>query len=372
MKYIDEFRSGKAAGRLKEEIAAAAAGRPMTFMEVCGTHTMSIARNGIREMLPAGMRLISGPGCPVCVTPNGTIDHAVALARHPGIIIATFGDMVKVPGSTSSLGQERAAGRSVRVVASTLDALELARNNPEMQVVFIGVGFETTAPTIAASIITAEQENLNNYSVLSAHKVVPPAMELLCRGRVAIDGFLCPGHVSAVIGSSPYRPIAEEHGIACVIGGFEGLDILQSIAMLARQVAGGDSRVEIQYRRVVRPEGNPAAVALMEKVFRPVDSVWRGIGMITASGLVMRDAYRRYDAAVRFPVTVEETKEAAGCICGSVLQGISDPRECPLFGDGCLPETPVGPCMVSSEGACAAAFRYRVSRRADIGQMHDA
>lgn len=359
MKYIDEFRSGAAAAGFKGDIAAAAAGRPMTFMEVCGTHTMSIARNGIREMLPAGMRLISGPGCPVCVTPNSTIDHAVALARQPDIIIATFGDMVKVPGSSSSLAQERAAGGSVTVVASSLDALHLAREYPERQIVFIGVGFETTAPTIAASIITAKRENLSNYSVLSAHKVVPPAMELLCRGEVAIDGFLCPGHVSAVIGSAPYAPIAENYGIACVIGGFEGLDILQSILMLARQVAQGVNRVEIQYSRVVRPEGNPAAMAFMEKVFLPADSVWRGIGMIPNSGLIIREEYADYDAALKFSVAVEETKEAAGCICGSVLQGISDPRQCSLFAGRCRPETPVGPCMVSSEGACAAAFKYR-------------
>jgi len=331
----------------------------MTFMEVCGTHTMAIARNGIRELLPENITLISGPGCPVCVTPNRTVDNAIALSRRPDVIVTTFGDMMKVPGSTSNLDREHARGGDVRIVASTLEALAIARKHPEKRVVFLGVGFETTAPTVAASLVEAKRQNIENYFVLSAHKVMPPAMESLSKGEVKIDGYICPGHVSAIIGSRPYEFLSEKFGIGCVVAGFEPLDILQGILMLVEQMRSGKPKVEIQYSRVVKPDGNSTAQDVIYKVFESCDSEWRGIGSIPKSGLKIRDEFVSWDAEIQVPVDVEPTRKPKGCLCGQVLQGIVKPPECRHFGKSCTPGNPVGPCMVSTEGTCAAYYKYR-------------
>jgi hydrogenase expression/formation protein HypD len=363
LKYIDEFRQTEVAQCLSEKIHRLAGRKKMTFMEVCGTHTMAIARNGIREMLPGNIALISGPGCPVCVTPNRYVDTAIALARMPDVIIATFGDMIKVPGSTSSLEAERTKGRSVQIVGSTLEALNLARKHPDKKLIFLGIGFETTAPTVAASILEARRLTLQNYYVLCAHKTMPFAMDALSQGDVRIDGYLCPGHVSTIIGSDAYLPIVEKYRIGCVIAGFEPLDILQSILLLIRQIQAANPAVENEYSRAVRPEGNRKARDILLDVFETCDSEWRGIGIIPESGLAIREKYCQWDAAVQIPVDVEPTREHPACRCGDVLRGKIRPLECPLFGKGCTPDSPVGACMVSTEGTCAACYKYQSFRK---------
>jgi hydrogenase expression/formation protein HypD len=360
VKYVDEFRRGEAAQRLISAIRKAAGDTPMVFMEVCGTHTMAIARNGIRSILPENIRLISGPGCPVCVTPNHTVDHAIAMARSPGLMVTTFGDMMKVPGSSASLDLVHAQGGDVRIVASTLEAMALAERFPDRKVVFLGIGFETTAPTVAASLMEAKRRRMLNFSVLTAHKVMPPAMRAISTGDVKIDGYICPGHVSTIIGSKPYTFLAEEFGIGCVVSGFEPLDILQSILMLARQIRREEPAVEIQYSRAVKPEGNPTAQEVLGAVFSSCDSAWRGIGSIPGSGLTIRQEYGEWDAETQIDVDVEPTREPKGCLCGQVLQGRVLPSECRHFGKDCTPGNPVGPCMVSSEGTCAAYYKYHL------------
>jgi len=328
-------------------------------MEVCGTHTMAIYRFGLRSLLPPEIRLISGPGCPVCVTPNDYLDRAIALCRLPGVITTTFGDMMRVPGSSSSLMEERARGADIRIVYSPLDAVALAAANQEKKVVFLGVGFETTAPTIAGSILAAQAKGLANYFVLASHKTIPIPMQVLTNDpELALSGYICPAHVSAIIGVDAYRPLAEEFHTPCVITGFEPADVLQGVLMLAEQVIAGESRVETQYRRVVRPEGNPKAREILDQLFEPCDVPWRGIGVIPGSGLKLRESYASFDAEKMLPVEVEPTVEHAGCRCGEVLKGKISPFDCPLFGVACTPEAPVGACMVSSEGTCAAAFKY--------------
>jgi hydrogenase expression/formation protein HypD len=303
--------------------------------------------------------MLSGPGCPVCVTANGDLDKAIGLALLPSVTLCTFGDMLKVPGSYSSLQRARAQGADVRVVYSPLDALHLAEQHPERHVVFYGVGFETTAPTVAASIMEARRRGLSNYSVASVHKVVPPALRVLLQAsEVHIDGFLMPGHVSAVIGSQPYEFIAREFGIPCVVGGFEPLDILQALDMLLAQIAAHQARVEIAYTRAVRPQGNPSALKVMAEAFVPVDAAWRGIGIIPGSGLALRPGLADYDALVRFPLDLPPPRENTSCRCGEVLRGVLRPPQCPLFGTACTPENPVGPCMVSFEGTCGAWYQY--------------
>lgn len=358
MKHITEYRDREKAQALAQRIVATAGDRSMTFMEVCGTHTMSLARYGIRSLLPTNIRLISGPGCPVCVTPNRYLDHAVALARVPGVTLCTFGDMMKVPGSSTSLDHEHATGRDIRIVYSTLDALEITRYHPDRQVVFLGVGFETTAPTIAAAIRTAAAEDLKNFSVLTAHKVVPPALAALLAGPVELDGFLLPGHVSTIIGAKAYRPLLEHSRKGGVIAGFEPVDMLQAILELVRQKAEEMPALHTSYVRAVSEEGNLKAQALLEEIFEPCDVGWRGIGTIPASGLGIRAPYRDFDAAVRFDVEIEPEASAAGCRCGEVLTGRATPNQCPLFGKSCTPGHPVGACMVSGEGTCAASFKY--------------
>jgi hydrogenase expression/formation protein HypD len=356
--YLDEFRDSHVAAQLLEKISSRPS-LPVNIMEVCGTHTTAIFRHGIRALLPRHVSLIAGPGCPVCVTANRDMDWAIAFARLPGVILATFGDMVRVPGSASSLQQARAEGACVQVVYSTLDALEIARANPGRPVVFFGVGFETTAPTVACSVLEAERLGIANYFVYSVHKVMPPPMRALVEaGDVKIDAFLCPGHVSAIIGSEPYRSLAEDHHIPCVIAGFEPLDILQAIDMLLAMRAENRAEVEIQYRRVVRPEGNRVAVDQMYRVFCPADAEWRGLGPIPGSGLAVREEYARFDAARAFQIDPGPTREHRGCRCGDVLRGVSTPPECPLYGVTCTPENPAGPCMVSSEGTCGSWYQY--------------
>ncbi|WP_298268643.1 hydrogenase formation protein HypD [Geobacter sp.] len=361
MNYQDEFRDRSVVLGLAARIRELVAGRtePMTFMEVCGTHTMSIYQYGLRSLLPPRVRLISGPGCPVCVTPNGYVDRAVALCRLPGVTVATFGDMVRVPGSSSSLIEERARGADVRIVYSPLDAVALAAKNPERKVVFLGVGFETTAPTIAGSILAAKRQGLANYFVLAAHKTIPIPMEVLASDpELKVDGYLCPAHVSVVIGAVAYRFLAEERGVPCVVTGFEPVDVMQGVEMLVRQVMEGKPRVEIQYSRVVKREGNRRAQEVIAEVLTPFDAPWRGIGVIPGSGLRIADAYAEFDAEKALPVAVEETREHQGCLCGEILKGKVTPFDCPLFAGACTPESPVGACMVSSEGTCAAAYKY--------------
>ncbi|HEX9933691.1 MAG TPA: hydrogenase formation protein HypD, partial [bacterium] len=291
-------------------------------------------------------------------TPNRFLDKAVALARVPDVLVATFGDMMRVPGSSSSLERERAAGGDVRVVFSTLDALVLAETVPSKQIVFLGVGFETTVPTTAVSILEAQKRGLERFSLLSNHKVMPPALEALSKADDRVNGYLLPGHVSAVIGTKPYEKLAREFGIGCVVSGFEPVDILQSILMLVRQAVNGRPSVEVQYSRVVKPEGNPKALAVLEKVFETADAEWRGLGNLPESGLQIRNSFSEWDAEKRIPIEPEPSHEPEGCRCGDVLVGKIQPPACPLFGSTCTPDEPVGACMVSSEGTCAAYFRF--------------
>lgn len=361
MKYMDEFRDRDVVLGYAEAIRKLSEQRtePMTFMEVCGTHTMSIYQYGIRSLLPDRVRLISGPGCPVCVTPNGYIDRAIACSRLPDTIITTFGDMVRVPGSSSSLMEERAKGADIRIVYSPLDAVAIAKKNSNKRVIFLGVGFETTAPAIAGSILAASAAQLTNYSVLTAHKTIPYPMEVLSSDpELRIDGYICPAHVSAIIGANAYRTLAEQRGVPCVVTGFEPADVMQGVEMLARQVVEGISTVEIQYSRVVSWEGNRKAQSVLAQVFAVCDAEWRGIGVIPASGLEINDTYAGFDAAKVLQVSVEEPKEHPGCLCGEILKGKVSPFDCPLFSTVCTPESPVGACMVSSEGTCAAAYKY--------------
>lgn len=330
-----------------------------TLMEVCGTHTVAIARNGIRDLMPEGLRLASGPGCPVCVTCNRDIDTVIALARIPNVTITTFGDMTRVPGSTSSLLAEQAAGRSVEIVYSPLDALAFAKAHPEREVVFVGVGFETTTPLVAMAIKRAKAMGLSNFTVFAAHKNMPGALELLVGDpTLELDALILPGHVSTIIGAEPYRFLAEKYGIPGVITGFEPVDVLQGIAMLVRQLHEGRAEIEIAYARGVMPEGNPVALAAIDEVFETCTATWRGLGDIPGSGYRIRDEFADFDAVRRFEPDVEPTRDPKGCRCGDVLRARIAPNECPLFRTVCTPENPVGPCMVSSEGSCAAYYRY--------------
>jgi len=360
MKHLDEYRDADLCRQLSRHIARVADGREITLMEVCGTHTMAIFQYGINDLLPDNIRLLSGPGCPVCVTPNEYLDRAVAYCRQEGVWVATFGDMLRVPGSRSSLVRERGAGGRVRLVYSPDDALELARQLPDQQIVFLGIGFETTSPLVAAVLADARRRKIENFFVLAGNKILPPALRALVDDEgLDLQGLICPGHVSAVTGMGIYEFLARDHGIACVISGFEPTDILQSILMLIAQILEERPGVENQYRRVVPAEGNPRARELIEEVFQPGESVWRGMGSIPDSGLFIRPAYQDHDAAAALPVEVEPPIEHPGCICGQILRGRKRPPDCGLFAGTCTPEHPVGACMVSSEGTCAAQYRYR-------------
>jgi hydrogenase expression/formation protein HypD len=358
--------AGKSASKLDAaayyEKIAALVKRPVSLMEVCGTHTMAIGRFGLRPRLPGNLHLLAGPGCPVCVTPGETIDRAIKMAGEPGVTVMTFGDMMRVPGSGSTLDHERMLGRDVRIVYSPVEALEYAKNNPSRTVVFIGIGFETTSPAVAATLVRAREQQVDNFAVLPAFKLIPPAMAMLASDkRCDIDGFLCPGHVSAIIGSEAYRQLAEDAGVPCVVTGFEAVDILEGVMMLLEQIRGGCAAVEIQYRRAVPPQGNPTAVELLKRVFRVSDAGWRGIGVIPESGLELAAEFMAFDAKKRVPVEVNAAPDLPdNCSCGEVMKGMIVPPDCPLFGTACVPLHPVGPCMVSSEGACAAYLKYGV------------
>ncbi|MCL2679729.1 MAG: hydrogenase formation protein HypD [Dehalococcoidia bacterium] len=357
MQPAAEFRDSDLALAIAERIRR----RVVTarLMEFCGSHTAAILKYGIRQLLPQGVEMLSGPGCPVCVTDQADIDRAVALAQIPGIILCTFGDMLKVPGTYSTLQEARAEGADVRTVYSTLDALEIAVSNPERPVVFLGVGFETTAPTIATSIVQAKSEGIKNYSVFSLAKMCPPVMEaLLAGGEIRIDGIICPGHVSAVIGSKPYEFIPRDYGIACVVAGFEPVDILQAVDMLLGQLEIEKPQVEIAYGRSVSHEGNIRAQELLAEVFEMRPARWRGVGEVSNSGYAIRADYAGFDAEKRFEIKSGPAREPAGCRCGDVLRGVITPVSCPLFGKACVPERPVGPCMVSGEGACASYYSF--------------
>ncbi len=358
MKFIDEFRDQEIAKGLIEKIKKSSS-KSIQLMEVCGTHTVSIFRYGIRGLLPDHIKLISGPGCPVCVTPNSDIDFAIALCRQEDVILTTFGDMMKVPGSTSSLQVEKAEGRDIRIIYSSLEALRIAKENPEKKVVFFAIGFETTSPTIAVAILHARQEGIQNLFFLNSQKRIPPALYALLQSRqVKINGLILPGHVSAILGTGPYQFISEEFSIPAVITGFEPLDILQGIWMLVKQIEENRPSVEIQYKRIVKKEGNPLAMEKIETVFKKADGNWRGIGRIPESGYRFKEPFQAMDAR-RFEVVVEPSKEHPECLCGEVLQGIKTPLECRLFKKACHPENPIGPCMVSIEGTCHTYFKYQ-------------
>lgn len=359
MKYIDEFRDRDLCLGLAKKIESILGDSEVTIMEVCGTHTMTIFRSGIRTLLPEPIRLLSGPGCPVCVTPAAYLDQAIALSEIEDVIIATFGDMMRVPGSGSSLETQRAAGKKIAVVYSPLDALNIARNNPYKKVVFLAVGFETTSPSVAVTAIEAKKSGISNLYLLSAHKRIPPALRLLAEDRdLNVDGFILPGHVSTIIGVNPYLFLAEEYGIPSVICGFEPLDILQGICMILCQLKGKRAALEVQYKRAVKNDGNPGAMALLNKVFIETDSEWRGLGVIANSGYAMGEEYKELDAGEVFPLEEMPSAENEGCICGEILKGRKIPNQCPHFGESCTPYSPLGPCMVSSEGSCAAYYKY--------------
>jgi hydrogenase expression/formation protein HypD len=357
MKYSTEFRDPQLVKVLTDQIRSVSK-KEIVLMEVCGGHTMAIHRYGIPGLLPENIRLVSGPGCPVCVSSRAFIDHAIALGRMEKVILCTYGDLIRVPGSESSLDREKAQGVDVRIVGSTLEALQIAREHPSHSIVFLGIGFETTAPGSAAAVLQARREQLKNFFLLSAHKIMPPAMEALITDGVKISGYLSPGHVSTITGSSIYRFIPEKYGLACVISGFEPLDILQSVLMLAQQIESGKPAVEIQYKRVVKPEGNLKALAMLEEVFQLEPDWWRGFGIIPASGMKLRESFADFDATRVFDVKLPETRDDKGCICGEILKGLKKPYDCKLYGKVCTPSNPVGACMVSSEGSCAAHYRY--------------
>jgi hydrogenase expression/formation protein HypD len=333
--------------------------RTVHLMEFCGGHTHAILRFGIPSLLPDTIDLRSGPGCPVCVTSATDLDHAIALARVPDAILTTFGDMIRVPGSRDSLAQAKAEGADVRVVYSPLDALQTARQNPDRPVIFLGVGFETTAPMIASAVLTAETEGLDNFYLFSTHKLTPPAtLAILSTGELALDGVIGPGHVTTVIGSDAWRFLPDEHEIPCAIAGFEPLDLLRAILALVAMVEDDRADVDNTYARSVKQMGNVAARRAMEQVFEIADAEWRGFGTVPNSGLRLQEKYARFDAAQIFSVDVPPPRELPGCRCGDVLRGVLRPTECPLFAQACTPQNPIGPCMVSAEGACAAYYRY--------------
>ncbi|MCK4871742.1 MAG: hydrogenase formation protein HypD [Phycisphaerales bacterium] len=334
--------------------------RDVSFMEICGTHTVSACRSGVHSLMPDNIRLISGPGCPVCVTAQRYIDALIELGRRDDITLTTYGDMMRVTGADGSLELARSEGADVRVITSTMDALDIAAAQPDREVVFAAVGFETTAPATAAAVLTAEARDIRNFTILPCHKLVIPAMRtLLSNPDLKVDGFLCPGHVSVIIGSEEYRPIVEEYRKPCVIAGFEPLQIMAGIDRLAEQVMRGEAKLENLYPEAVNPHGNPAARALMDKVFIPGDAAWRALGVMEQSGLDLRPEYAQFDAFQRFGIVLGEDQEPPGCRCGEVITGQCVPRDCSLFGTVCTPINPIGPCMVSSEGSCQAWFKYR-------------
>jgi len=358
MKFVDEYRNKAQVLAIAGEIGRLT-DRDITLMEVCGGHTMSLRRFGIPGLMPERLRLVSGPGCPVCVSDQQFLDQMLAAARLKDVIIATYGDLIRVPGSDSSLENEKKNGADVRMVYSVLDAVQIARENPSKRVIFPGIGFETTAPATAAAVTRAKEEGIANFYVLSAHKIMPPVMEALVLDGVKLDGFIAPGHVSAITGSSIYNDLPAKHGLGVVVAGFEPADMVQSILMLVKQITGNRPAVEIQYNRVVTEKGNPIARKIMNEVFELRDDRWRGLGMIPLSGLKLRKEYSGFDAEREFQLKPLPSREPKGCICGDILRGKKTPEQCPLFAKACTPVNPVGACMVSGEGTCSTYYRYR-------------
>lgn len=358
MKFITEYRSPELVEQYLAEIRRIVT-RPWSIMEVCGGQTHSLVKNGIVQMLPPEVRMIHGPGCPVCVTPLHLIDKAVHLAEKQGVILCSYGDMLRVPGSEKSLLESKAAGADVRILYSPLEAVRIAQENPGREVVFFAVGFETTAPANALSVLHAQRAGVRNYSILTSHVLVPPAIEAVINDdESSIQGFLAAGHVCAIMGLDEYYPIVERYRTPVVVTGFEPVDLVQGILMVLKQLENGEYRLENQYSRVVRPEGNPEARKVLAEVFVTGDREWRGIGNIPGSGYELRDAYAGYDANRKFTVDIPKAPESAECIAGQVLKGIKKPQECPQFGKKCTPQSPLGAPMVSSEGACAAYYHF--------------
>jgi hydrogenase expression/formation protein HypD len=359
MRFIDEYRDAKLAQRYARRIAQIVT-RPWTIMEICGGQTHAIIKFGIDELLPKEITLVHGPGCPVCVTPVELIDKAIEIASRPKVIFCSFGDMLRVPGSEKDLLSVKAQGGDVRIVYSPLDALKLAKENPDREVVFFAVGFETTAPANAMAVYQAARQNIKNFSLLVSHVLVPPAIEaILSSPKNRVQGFLAAGHVCTVMGYTEYEPIAQKYKVPIVVTGFEPLDILQGVYMCVKQLEEGRHEVENQYTRSVRREGNTKAQELIREVFCVVPRKWRGIGEIPRSGLGLTEKYKEFDAELKFGLTDRSVEESSECIAGLVLQGVKKPHECPAFGTRCTPEHPLGAPMVSSEGACAAYYRYR-------------
>jgi hydrogenase expression/formation protein HypD len=360
MKFVDEYRNKALVTKLINLIKRSVR-RDYAFMEVCGGHTSSIHRFGILSLLPSEVKLISGPGCPVCVTPTSFIDKAIAYSQKEDFIITSFGDLIRVPGSVSTLGKQKASGADVRIVFSGLEALEIARLNPEKKIIFLGIGFETTAPGTAVTLKLAEKDSLRNFFLLSAHKIMPPAIETVINEDIKLDGFICPGHVAAITGAAAFNFIPEKHNLCSVISGFEPADILQSVLMLISQANSGNPKVEIQYNRAVTTEGNTLAQKLMHQVFELSDEQWRGFGLIPNSGLKLRKEYEKFDAGYKMPVIIKFSEENISCICGEILRGVKKPSDCNLFSEACTPENPVGACMVSNEGICNTWFKYKIN-----------
>ena len=359
MKFIDEYRDAPAVQRYSRALKRIAS-KSWTIMEICGGQTHSIVKYGLDELLPFGVILVHGPGCPVCVTPLELIEKAIEIASTPNVMFCSFGDMLRVPGNSKDLLAVKAEGGDVRIVYSPLDALKLAIDNPQREVVFFAVGFETTAPANAMAVFQARQQGVRNFSILVSHVLVPPAMEAILSSREnRVQGFLAAGHVCAIMGYTEYEPIARKYGVPIVVTGFEPLDIIQGIYMCVRQLENGRAEVENQYSRSVRREGNLPAQKLIREIFCVVPRKWRGVGEIPESGLGLQEVYADFDAEKRFGVAELKADEPAECISGLILQGIRKPHECPAFGGRCTPEHPLGATMVSSEGACAAYYRYR-------------
>ncbi len=360
MKFVDEYRDPAMATRISADIAKLSEGRSLKLMEVCGGHTHTIYKHGVEDVLPPNIDLVHGPGCPVCVLPMGRIDDAIAIAETENVIFTTFGDMMRVPGSKKSLLDAKAQGADVRFVYSPLDSLKLARQNPDKQVVFFAIGFETTAPSTAVTLLRAQAENIQNFSLFCNHVTIIPAIKaILDSPDLRLDGFIGPGHVSMVIGLRPYTFVARDHHKPVVMAGFEPLDIIQSVHMIVTQISEGRAEIENQYSRVVRPEGNTKALEAMARTMelRPFFE-WRGLGFITHSALKLRSEFAQWDAELRFQVPGLRVADPKACQCGEVLKGVIKPWECKVFGTACTPETPIGTCMVSPEGACAAYFNY--------------
>ncbi len=357
MQYIDEYHDKEIVNNIIDKISSLTT-REVSLMEVCGGHTWAIQKFGISSLLPDNIRLLSGPGCPVCVTSKSYIDKAIAYSRLSDAIITTYGDLIRVPGSSSSLNIEKSKGADVRIVYSILDSLQIARENPSRKIIFLGIGFETTAPASAVGIINAASEKLNNFFLFSSHKIMPPAMSAIIEEGINIDGYIAPGHVCTIAGSHIFDEIPAKYKVGCVISGFEPLDILQSIYMLIKQIEESSFRVEIQYKRVVKPEGNIKAQNIMKEVFTLRDDWWRGLGILEKSGLELREKYAEFDAEKTMQVNVEKVSEDRGCICGDILKGVKTPGQCGLFGKQCTTSNPIGACMVSNEGACNAYYRF--------------